>query len=51
MSKKQKQTNKNKIKNVAGAMVMEDKSMVVCGRVNSAHKLIFPVLVFLEVLS
>lgn len=29
-------------------MVMEDKSMAVCGRVYSAHKLIFLVLVFLD---
>lgn len=32
----QKQT---KIKSVVAAMVMEDKSVVVCGRVYSAHKL------------
>lgn len=45
-----KQKNKTKITNTGGvvAMVMEDKSMVVCGRVYSGHKLIFLVLVFLE---
>lgn len=46
---KQKQKQSTKIKTgVVVAMVMEDKSMVVCGREYSGHKSIFLVLVFLE---